>query len=722
MIYIGAFGIWAVDTLGRLHLAGLYASSACAAADRRMGKPGTVLADELVRQSWTNEPFTDSEKSKLIEVSSHANLSCTLSLVCSWLWRSSNSVLFLHAGHEEMPRHPELDLDLLALDEYTRNEFAPRLMPCEELSLLGTRQPKRDEVTLLQHRDSKIVSFVRETERSIRDLYVVQIRSESKKRNIRDMYAVESRSEPKSNFPLKRPTKCTGLELKVYEDMEESDRTFCKLPLKEVAPINAMDLEGIKENVQMKQEALESSNLQIVLEKDRSTKHRLSQLSGRAGTATSIDILRMVYDESIAALYNPCLGVDSQIQLRLRCVDWAVLCVLEDKLRRILSVHPDEDAHALLTELECVREWNPTQHLRWLAFEVEQELQIRPNQFAIVQQLQTNPGSVIQLNMGLGKTRVLVPMLILDLMPSKSTGRVCMLPSIISEAMAYFRIVLVSSVQHVKLFSLQFQRSIPLDAKRARQLSDEIARCREHLGCVVVTPQHRNFLLLKQYDQGVFVDGLEESFVDILDESDAILSHDFQLVSALGTQVPLPSGPCRWTVLQGLLTVFARTQSEDLLSITNDPLLVHRESNRNGSFPKIQLLLPFKGHEYAVGAALCRQLLADPPRDLKWMKAVPSEEVGPLVSIMSDPTYQDVLETVQSNALFKERQSDILSARGFIVYGSLFHGLESRYRVNYGLHTCSKTKMAVPYSASDTSKQRAQYSHPDMELVYTALS
>jgi hypothetical protein len=43
-----------------------------------------------------------------------------------------------------------------------------------------------------------------------------------------------------------------------------------------------------------------------------------------------------------------------------------------------------------------------------------------------VQQLQTNPGSVIQLNMGLGKTRVLVPMLILDLMSSRRTGRVRM--------------------------------------------------------------------------------------------------------------------------------------------------------------------------------------------------------------------------------------------------------------------------------------------------------
>jgi hypothetical protein len=134
---------------------------------------------------------------------------------------------------------------------------------------------------------------------------------------------------------------------------------------------------------------------------------------------------------------------------------------------------------------------------------------------------------------------VLVPLLILDLMSSKSVGRVNMLASIISEALAYYRTVLVSSVQNVKLFSLPFDRGIPLDDNRSLQLSDEIAKCKEQGGCFVVTPQHRNSLLLKQYDQDVFVEGLKESFVDIFDESDAILSHDFQLVYALGSQVPV---------------------------------------------------------------------------------------------------------------------------------------------------------------------------------------
>lgn len=101
------------------------------------------------------------------------------------------------------------------------------------------------------------------------------------------------------------------------------------------------------------------------------------------------------------------MSVDYCIQLKLKCVDWAVLRVFEDKLQRILTACRDMDDRALLIELECVREWMPTDHPRWLGFEVEQQLQVLPEQFMIAQQLQRNPGSVIQLNMGLGKVRLI---------------------------------------------------------------------------------------------------------------------------------------------------------------------------------------------------------------------------------------------------------------------------------------------------------------------------
>jgi hypothetical protein len=71
----------------------------------------------------------------------------------------------------------------------------------------------------------------------------------------------------------------------------------------------------------------------------------ITALSGRRGTATyllyrypphAVSIVVLYFeidDESIAALYNRYLNdVDSQINVRLGRVDWAVPCVLNDSL------------------------------------------------------------------------------------------------------------------------------------------------------------------------------------------------------------------------------------------------------------------------------------------------------------------------------------------------------------------------------------------------------
>ena len=70
-------------------------------------------------------------------------------------------------------------------------------------------------------------------------------------------------------------------------------------------------------------------------------------------------------------------------------------------------------AHAMAQELNVRRVWDPAQHPRWLAFEVEGQLQIRPVQYTIARHLMQHMGDVVQLNMGEGKTRVILPMLAL---------------------------------------------------------------------------------------------------------------------------------------------------------------------------------------------------------------------------------------------------------------------------------------------------------------------
>jgi hypothetical protein len=54
-------------------------------------------------------------------------------------------------------------------------------------------------------------------------------------------------------------------------------------------------------------------------------------------------------------------------------------------------------------------------HPEWLVFEVEQQLKIRRVQYTTAKHLIDNPGTVTQLNMGEGKTRVILPMLQLHL-------------------------------------------------------------------------------------------------------------------------------------------------------------------------------------------------------------------------------------------------------------------------------------------------------------------
>jgi hypothetical protein len=330
--------------------------------------------------------------------------------------------------------------------------------------------------------------------------------------------------------------------------------------------------------------------------------------------------------------------------------------------------------------------------------------------------------SQLDVSVFVAKTRVLVPMLILDLLGVQKTARVNILPSIVREAVDFFRNCLVSSIQHVKLFCLPFDRSILLDKHRALQMSTEFESCCLQQGMLVMTPQHRNSLLLKEHDHDLVVETNDEAFVDVFDESDAILSHDFQLVYALGQQQPLPAGVSRWKVLHALLQTLARDTSEEMHSITKDRNLMHRESDKLGAFPNIRILLPFHGKELQFGSCWCKALIMNPPYDLQWMKDVPANDYEILIKLMSDPTTMNVMECIHKNPLFRENASDILSCRGFIAFGILFHGLESRYRVNYGLNSASNTVMAVPYSACDTPKIRAQYSHPDMELVYTALS
>jgi hypothetical protein len=301
----------------------------------------------------------------------------------------------------------------------------------------------------------------------------------------------------------------------------------------------------------------------------------------------------------------------------------------------------------------------------------------------------------------MGKTRVLVPMLLLELASNEYLTRLNVLPSIIHEAIDFYRRVLVASIQHVKLFVLPFHRDLPLEEQNVHGLSKELELCREQLGFLVVSPQHRNSLLLKQHDQGGLIQGLQPLSRDILDESDAILHHDFQLVYALGDQIPLPHGPMRWVVFETFIKILARGECKMASNIISRPAMAHKERTVHGSFPGLRLLEPFFSASYEnegeVGRALCQHLVDIPPEEFQWINRIhDQDDKDLLVRIMSNSKEANCLEKILNVELFQKHRGDILAVRGCIAYGLLFHGLSLRYRVNYGLNPRNKKTLPSP--------------------------
>lgn len=318
---------------------------------------------------------------------------------------------------------------------------------------------------------------------------------------------------------------------------------------------------------------------------------------------TQRDAVRASWQPLSLRRFNPYLSPRSLSNLQAAAQQWMQLCVLEDRLVRVL-VHLTSDearkhsqSHAV-RELCTVRKWNAERYPQWLAFEMEGGLQIRPEQYALLRNLIDKPGSISQLNMGLGKTRVLLPCLVLELangQPSDAPTapgnlvRLFCLAQLIDEAYDMLHQKLCASVLGRHLYRLPFHRGIQLTVARTTAMTNCLKRCQRSAGAVVMAPEHQLSLLLKWHeldpalleceltdvpnvDSATVRKGLMtiDSFpyLDVFDEADEILRHSRQLVYSIGLQRSLPDGPHRWQMVSAVLRVL--TTDDAVLTVLRE--------------------------------------------------------------------------------------------------------------------------------------------------------
>lgn len=380
----------------------------------------------------------------------------------------------------------------------------------------------------------------------------------------------------------------------------------------------------------------------------------------------------------------------------------------------------------LLQELLVFRCWRVEEHPEWLVFEVEEGLQIRPVQYEVARKLIKDPGCVVQLNMGEGKTRVILPMLILHWAGKGDQRllRITALTSLINELFDFLHRHLCASVLQRKVFLLPFHRDVLLTVEDVKVMISSMKFCSRSGGVLLVAPEHRLSLQLKWHElrlqgEDTLCDLLNQFLAlpsrDCLDESDEVLRHKYQLIYAVGSPIPLPEGPDRWNAATALLRVLHKSNRlRNLLSATS--------VTGNGDCEAFKSLRLVPGAELnavmpRVRVAILEDLMEDPPYDFAWLKNFQGD--SSVIRFLTSPEEDD---KTLPEGIPQDRILAMLAFRGLIACSVLEHCLTKRHSVEYGIRRSHGKRLAVPYRASNTPSERSEFGHPDCAILLTLLS
>jgi hypothetical protein len=270
-------------------------------------------------------------------------------------------------------------------------------------------------------------------------------------------------------FPLKHSTR-TNLDTAVYGELTKSWKLHCQESeiriSHEFCVIEC--IKKIEERVTLNLSTVEKYILDSLTHHGLTKKHWHAEaldclrLSNAIPTITKREMVALACDFSKVMEYDPLLSKTSMERIRYTVRMWLELCVLQDKCTFLLSIsHEPSRNKDFSRELTSQRSWDTEVHPYWLVYEAVQGIRIRPEQYEVANHLMNNNGNVIQLNMGLGKTRVILPMLILYYSyqtSSKRMPRLHILSTLLTEVCEHFHTTLGASVLRIKHFTLPFRR------------------------------------------------------------------------------------------------------------------------------------------------------------------------------------------------------------------------------------------------------------------------
>ena len=338
--------------------------------------------------------------------------------------------------------------------------------------------------------------------------------------------------------------------------------------------------------------------------------------------------------------------------------------------------------------------------------------------------------TALQLNMGEGKSSVIVPIVVAALADGAQLVRV-IVPKALTAQMFHLLVDRLGGLVNRRIYLLPFSRSLKVNRQKVAALREVMLECMKERGILVMQPEYILSLKLvsveKQLPQAKdrqladlllkLQRWLHSHSRDILDESDEILHIRYQLVYTIGLHQHMEGLPDRWTTTEqvlGLVNKHASSLREHF------PLGVEYERGPSGSFPHLRILHADAGQE------LISWMVQDVIEGL-----LPNFNFGQLRSGLRDAirsfiSCKDVpperVQLVEDYSRQTPMWGGLLLLRGLLATGILLYAFrERRWRVDYGLAPM-RTMLAVPYRAKDVPAQRAEFGHPDIAIILTCLS
>jgi hypothetical protein len=346
--------------------------------------------------------------------------------------------------------------------------------------------------------------------------------------------------------------------------------------------------------------------------------------------------------------------------------------------------------------------------------QIEGNFVVRPVQVAITRKM-ISPSSKrnisLQLNMGEGKSSVIIPLVTSTLANGLNLVRVVTLKPL-SNQMFQILVSQLSGLANRPIFYVPISRNPHMNTSRVRTISDLYRQCVAKGGVLVIQPEHILSLKLLHIDAllrpcrnskedpiaenlGTLRDCLDRVSRDVLDESDEILHVRYQLIYTAGEQMPFDDHPNRWTTIQ---QVFGRLK-ELAVKLHAEFREMFEIDTTLGGFPIMRIL------DSSISQRISSLILDDALRGGLFGLPLGGLPLPIMAATRRFIALREVSDVdhglVQSHCAGTTLFNGILLLRGLLMEGEgiLCHVLrERRWKVDYGLDP-SRTLLAVPYRA-----------------------